>query len=1530
MNQNYDSHVIYQEVLTSSLNKLLKLLPKQMISLKTLIEKSLEQIEQAKNDINRFSTNANKYFIIYKYCIDIKHNKITECCLYDLEKLITQNFLDGYSYDYLEFEKGKQKDRMLIDSIVESIISCTKLQDENLHYLIVKCIDGLFKQQRLVISGETLLLIIKTYFHLYKLGIGSIKNSIKIVIKCVYDNSQVKVDMENMLNKGLSWNKIYNEPKEIQIVEISDVDVVEYIAITLRHMVDDVILYNERIKRGQNNIPIASVPQAWEAEDIKYKNYIEVKVIDNGITSGKFGWCILCRQPAPYFCKDTRVPVCSVPCKKKHFEMIENIKIMQSGQQNRNDDSQIIFKYLLLKANKEKNIKKEICLDFIHYLVEQYPLHIQSINFDENFINMICLNIINKRTSNTIFKILVLLIYHARDLLQFQLEIIIDFILNKLPLDQISVFLDFVIQLIEYPKLILELFTNHDCVIERKNLIQPLFEKVAQIAQGKQTNQDNCLIANNIIQKHLQQFIKLVQEEQNNSIAGFNSEQIEEQNDDQLKKMIKNIEHFDQQLTYKQQILTGLQKFQQNWKEGLKYLFSQGILDEKNHVQIAQFLHDNPFNKDQLGQFFCSSKENHQLIFQIYSQSIVFKGNHIVDALRKYLNYFTLPGEAQQVDRCMLVFSQKFFQDNSDDVFKTCDETYVFSYLLIILQTDIYNKSVKTKMTFQQFCKSSKLSMERDLGEEYLRYCFDQILKEPLAIHQSIKQQQNCQINWINLERKSLQQKIYIFMPRIDYIKLFMEVFWPALFVNLNVTIERTENIQIISIAMQNATYTLQLMSMMGICDLCQQFICWLCQLASLENKQLKQKNYKAIQCIIDLAIKNGNALKNNWRPVLEIISSINYIQNEKQKGKILQEPLESISKNIQNIIDISSIDKVMQNTSYMDSRTILDFLQSLIDVSLNEITLSEPRIFSLQRLVEVTSFNMDRIRLIWMQIWNLLKAHFVTAGIHSNSNISLYACDQLKQMSVKFIQQYEHNNFKFQMEYLQPFELIYAQTSFSEVKEFILSCMRMLSHMCYYKLKSGWRVVFKIINQSLQESIQLVDISIDVLNKIFSEDFINLKDIFDEIDQTFQFLFNREEQHILLKGIEYVQNAVESLMKQDNNLYYAFWMQSLAYICNLFSNNQQQIQEQAILSFFKILKSNTQNIKGHQYVQIMKGMMKELFVSLNKAKKEICQMAHKSLLELVFDHNIKEAYNEISAILLNSTLQSNEYLAKISVMTFKSIIIKEGQKLDWNLTIQILDLMVQNTTPNILVEAAELDQSIIDDLLSLNLPKNQIKLNSDQLTLKCILQLMLIDIIQDIVDHHIKLLNEKTYQQLLNIAQNLFRMSFKFNRQIKLRQFLQQQGFMPNLQQLPGLIKQEKSSAIGILNLLHKQSQMNQELLQDLIQFILEILEDTKILGQIQVNKQFKVEVEKIIINNLSIIQVSIIPILNGLDIQKVQDKIKSLLSYSIQLPSCYSLLMSQCPHCQICPYKCMQKYEWKKLYEQMQQLQLKLISQL
>lgn len=64
--------------------------------------------------------------------------------------------------------------------------------------------------------------------------------------------------------------------------------------------------------------------------------------------------------------------------------------------------------------------------------------------------------------------------------------------------------------------------------------------------------------------------------------------------------------------------------------------------------------------------------------------------------------------------------------------------------------------------------------------------------------------------------------------------------------------------------------------------------------------------------------------------------------------------------------------------------------------------------------------------------------------------------------------------------------------------------------------------------------------------------------------------------------------------------------MQSLAHICNLFRSNQQELQEYAIKSFFKLIKSNAKSIRGNSYLQIVRGMMKHLFQSLDNARKEV------------------------------------------------------------------------------------------------------------------------------------------------------------------------------------------------------------------------------------------------------------------------------------------------------------------------------------
>lgn len=106
-------------------------------------------------DKNRFDVNANKYFIIYKMGIETRNPKVVECCLYDIEvklpinffkKFISHNFLDGYSYDYAhsftteeQSPKNieKKTNRMLIDSIVETVCSCRNELEVNFSKKII-------------------------------------------------------------------------------------------------------------------------------------------------------------------------------------------------------------------------------------------------------------------------------------------------------------------------------------------------------------------------------------------------------------------------------------------------------------------------------------------------------------------------------------------------------------------------------------------------------------------------------------------------------------------------------------------------------------------------------------------------------------------------------------------------------------------------------------------------------------------------------------------------------------------------------------------------------------------------------------------------------------------------------------------------------------------------------------------------------------------------------------------------------------------------------------------------------------------------------------------------------------------------------------------------------------------------------------------------------------------------------------------------------------------------------------------------
>lgn len=82
-------------------------------------------------------------------------------------------------------------------------------------------------------------------------------------------------------------------------------------------------------------IPLKSVPIKLNPDDPYYQNIYNVRIEnENGSQNGLFGWCVICRKEANFYCKDFRVPICSLNCKKIHFEhtglIIKNYKNIYS------------------------------------------------------------------------------------------------------------------------------------------------------------------------------------------------------------------------------------------------------------------------------------------------------------------------------------------------------------------------------------------------------------------------------------------------------------------------------------------------------------------------------------------------------------------------------------------------------------------------------------------------------------------------------------------------------------------------------------------------------------------------------------------------------------------------------------------------------------------------------------------------------------------------------------------------------------------------------------------------------------------------------------------------------------------------------------------------------------------------------------------------------------------------------------------------------------------------------------------------
>ncbi|KAF2136320.1 uncharacterized protein K452DRAFT_259296 [Aplosporella prunicola CBS 121167] len=661
-------------------------------------------------------------------------------------------------------------------------------------------------------------------------------------------------------------------------------------------------------------------------------------------------------------------------------------------------------------------------------------------------------------------------------------------------------------------------------------------------------------------------------------------------------------------------------------KRGLKILLKESFIKSDAPEDVARFLLSNDhIDKKALGEFLGEGDDYNVKIMHSFVDCMDFNRTRFVDALRRFLQSFRLPGEAQKIDRFMLKFAERYISGNPN-AFANADTAYVLAYSVIMLNTDQHSTKLKgARMTPEDFIKNNRgINDNADLPDEYLRGIFDEISNNEIvlnteretAANMGMMPQPNNQGLAANIGQalatvgRDLQREAYVqaseemanrteqlyksllraqrrgpsrfpvskFIPASSFkhIGPMFQVTWMPFLTALSGQAQDTHNLETIKLCMEGQKLAIRIACLFDLEDPRQAFVASLAKFTSLYNvSEMKAKNIEALYCLLDVAQHEGNLLRDSWREILTCISQLDRFQlisagvdegilpdvmmrsssvssKSSASRKSLQPPNNRRTRSTTTFYQaeaaaesrsadmIRAVDRIFTNTANLSGEAILYFVKALVQVSWQEIQSSgqsdSPRTYSLQKLVEISGYNMTRVRFEWTNIWQVLGEHFIQVGCHTNTNVVFFALNSLRQLSMKFTEIEELPGFKFQKDFLKPFEHIMKNTSVVTVKDMVLRCLIQIIQARGENIRSGWRTMFGVFTVAAKEPYEgIVNLAFDNITQVYNTRFgvvISQGAFADLIVCLTEFSKNHKFQRKSLQAIETLKSSVPKMLR--------------------------------------------------------------------------------------------------------------------------------------------------------------------------------------------------------------------------------------------------------------------------------------------------------------------------------------------------------------------------------------------------------------
>uniref|UniRef100_A0A8C0F9Z1 ADP ribosylation factor guanine nucleotide exchange factor 1 n=1 Tax=Bubo bubo TaxID=30461 RepID=A0A8C0F9Z1_BUBBB len=574
---------------------------------------------------------------------------------------------------------------------------------------------------------------------------------------------------------------------------------------------------------------------------------------------------------------------------------------------------------------------------------------------------------------------------------------------------------------------------------------------------------------------------------------------------------------------------------------------------------------------------------------------------------------------------------------------------------------------------------------------------------------------------------------------------------------------------------------------------------------------EMKQKNIDTIKTLITVAHTDGNYLGNSWHEILKCISQLELAQligtgvkpryisgtvrgregsftGTKDQapdefvglglvgGNVDWKQIASIQESIGETSSQSvvvAVDRIFTGSTRLDGNAIVDFVRWLCAVSMDELlSATHPRMFSLQKIVEISYYNMGRIRLQWSRIWEVIGDHFNKVGCNPNEDVAIFAVDSLRQLSMKFLEKGELANFRFQKDFLRPFEHIMKRNRSPTIRDMVVRCIAQMVNSQAANIRSGWKNIFSVFHLAASDQ--------DEILTIFRHHETTIDSFQDAVKCLSEFACNAAFPDTSMEAIrlirhcaKYVSDRPQEYTSDDMNVapedrvWVRGWFPILFELSCIINRCKLDVRTRGLTVMFEIMKTYGHTYEKHWWQDLFRIVFRIfdnmklpeqqtekaewMTTTCNHALYAICDV-FTQYLEVLSDVLL----DDIFAQLYWCVQQDNEQLARSGTNCLENVVILNGEKFTleiWDKTCTCMLDIFKTTIPHALLtwrpvsgefssgspsdakeKLVKFGTNLMSNFLFLSLKEFPEQKLFAALLIKCVVQLELIQTIDNIV----------------------------------------------------------------------------------------------------------------------------------------------------------------------------------------------------